>query len=67
MWALDHARATGFGAHPLCGAEFTAHGATVLAAWYYPVMWAYALALSAAALWPWRGRLDEPLSGPADA
>lgn len=58
VWALDHARATGFGAHPLCGAEFAVFGDTAFGHWYYRVMWAYALALSLAAVWPWLRRRE---------
>ncbi|HLA62986.1 MAG TPA: hypothetical protein VK610_01050 [Rhodothermales bacterium] len=56
VWGLDHALATGFGAHPLCGAEFAVLGDTAFGQWYYRVMWAYALALSLAAVWPWLAR-----------
>ena len=53
LLTLDHALATGFGAHHLCGPEYDSYITDGARNYYYPLMWAYALALSTAAAWPW--------------
>lgn len=63
LFTLDHALATGIGAHHLCGPEYDSYivegGARN---YYYPLMWAYALALSVAAAWPWVRKWTGPNS-----
>ena len=56
LLALGHAFDTGLGAHHLCGdyqdGALEYGRSRWLATWYYPIMWSYALLLSAAATAP---------------